>query len=570
MQEINQRLGQKPPSLSLSSSSHAVNQKEGELKPAANFPALSLRIGSWKMQSQNEGQLVVKFYFKKRRRLAWEILDKNVMRKMEIMWSDISTIRATPIIKPRFLHIKLERPPQFFREKDPQPRKPARWVADSDFTTDIQASLVRCHRLEFDSRVLSKLLRSDSSLFHFSKERFFSDGANPYFQEFEFKNLSHQCVDDSGTRPHADNSRLQQRAFSSNDAIHRSHNFAPPMAISDSTAPLFDEPPPAGAGDNHRALYSGSSCAANNNTMMAFSDELYAYTDFPERKNQTIPGVLPKLFHDDLFDSDVAQRNQECGVFAGEVNPSKLGCLGPDSLAALPCNPSMNLGARNLHAAEMPMETSVNPYTVMIPGNCVEHPMANGGMPYALPLIDPYLIELGCGNLMDGRIPMEIPTNPCALMVSGDRVEHPMATGGILNARPLIEPSLMELCHGKQAAGGTPTEISSNPSTMTIPRFCVEHPTSNGGMLYVLPFIGPSSMESGSRSQGASAIPTEISTIALPVKPELLNGRAINCLLPSAYSENLGIVLQQTGNYESWYEPFAVASNPSSDDYKVS
>lgn len=43
--------------------------------------------------SRNEGDLVAKCYFAKRK-LVWEFLEKGLKSKIEIQWSDILSLRA--------------------------------------------------------------------------------------------------------------------------------------------------------------------------------------------------------------------------------------------------------------------------------------------------------------------------------------------------------------------------------------------------------------------------------------------------------------------------------------------
>lgn len=49
------------------------------------------KFGQWK--SKNEGDLVVKFYYRKKK-LVWEFLDGSLKKKLEIPWSQISAINA--------------------------------------------------------------------------------------------------------------------------------------------------------------------------------------------------------------------------------------------------------------------------------------------------------------------------------------------------------------------------------------------------------------------------------------------------------------------------------------------
>ncbi|XP_043707425.1 uncharacterized protein LOC122656828 isoform X2 [Telopea speciosissima] len=143
----------------------------GKLK-ASNFSASLLRIGSWARTSRYEGELVVKFYYAKRK-LVWEVLEGGLKSKIEVPWSDISSLKASCTTIPQTLEIELMRVPHFFREKNPQPRKHTQWKATMDFTGG-QASTFRRHFLQFPQGTLlkhyEKLLQLDNRLFSLSKK----------------------------------------------------------------------------------------------------------------------------------------------------------------------------------------------------------------------------------------------------------------------------------------------------------------------------------------------------------------------------------------------------------------
>lgn len=150
---------------------------------ASNFPALVLRIGSWERISRYEGDLVAKCYYAKRK-LVWEVLEGGLKSKIEVQWSDIISLKASfPDNEPGTLEIEVSRPPLFFRETDPQPRKHTVWQATSDFTGG-QASICRRHLLQFAQGILErhyeKLLQCDHRLNLLSKERIMG-GNSPYF-----------------------------------------------------------------------------------------------------------------------------------------------------------------------------------------------------------------------------------------------------------------------------------------------------------------------------------------------------------------------------------------------------
>ncbi|XP_059652302.1 uncharacterized protein LOC132299599 [Cornus florida] len=152
------------------SSGHFVSQPK-----ASNLPASFLKIGSWNRIARNEGDLVAKWYYAKRK-LVWEILGNGLKSKIEIQWENISAIRATiRADEPGILEIELNHPPLFFRETDPQPRKHTIWQQASDFTGG-EAPKCRRHYVEFPPNTLDrhyqKLLQWDKRLFMLSLEPF--------------------------------------------------------------------------------------------------------------------------------------------------------------------------------------------------------------------------------------------------------------------------------------------------------------------------------------------------------------------------------------------------------------
>ncbi|OVA19895.1 hypothetical protein BVC80_233g49 [Macleaya cordata] len=151
-----------------------TQQINGKMK-ASNFSASFLQIGSWERVSRHDGDLVAKCYFAKRKFL-WEILDGGLKNKIEVMWSDIASLRATCKDNgPQTLEIELLRQPLFFRETNPQPRKHTLWKATSDFTGG-QASIFRRHKMQFPQGTLQKhyerLLQLDNGLALLSKKPF--------------------------------------------------------------------------------------------------------------------------------------------------------------------------------------------------------------------------------------------------------------------------------------------------------------------------------------------------------------------------------------------------------------
>ncbi|XP_057463574.1 uncharacterized protein LOC130753485 isoform X1 [Actinidia eriantha] len=122
---------------------------------ASNFPALLLKIGHWEYVSGYEGDLVGKCYYAKHK-LVWEILEGGLKSKIEIQWSDIAALKADFLDNgPGTLTVTLARPPLFFKETNPQPRKHTLWQASADFT-DGQASIHRQHFLQCTQGLLNK------------------------------------------------------------------------------------------------------------------------------------------------------------------------------------------------------------------------------------------------------------------------------------------------------------------------------------------------------------------------------------------------------------------------------
>ncbi|OVA16801.1 hypothetical protein BVC80_1543g259 [Macleaya cordata] len=142
------------------------------------------RIRLMGSNQQNEGELVAKCYYAKRK-LVWEVLDKGLKSKIEIQWSDISAIRAVfPENGPGILEIELSTAPLFFKEMNPQPRKHTLWQTATDFTGG-QAPTYRRHYLHFPEGTLEKhyqkLLQCDNRLFMLSQRPFPSSNSQ-FFQ----------------------------------------------------------------------------------------------------------------------------------------------------------------------------------------------------------------------------------------------------------------------------------------------------------------------------------------------------------------------------------------------------
>ncbi|XP_042415549.1 uncharacterized protein LOC122004780 [Zingiber officinale] len=140
---------------------------------ASLFHASLLRVGTWKFVTRYEGDLVAKCYFAKCK-LLWEFLESGLKSKIEFHWSDITAIKAVFFDGGHgALDIVLARPPLFFREIDPQPRKHIQWQATQDFTNG-QAHIHRGHILQCPQTSLSKnfekLINCDPHLKLFSQQ----------------------------------------------------------------------------------------------------------------------------------------------------------------------------------------------------------------------------------------------------------------------------------------------------------------------------------------------------------------------------------------------------------------
>ncbi|KAF7107276.1 hypothetical protein CFC21_107923 [Triticum aestivum] len=180
---IQMRLSQANSDAGQSTTDNAEPSKKKDLKSgtssaserlkASNFPASVLKIGTWKYTSKYEGDLVAKCYFAKHK-LVWEVLEGGLKSKIEIQWSDITALKVTlPEVGDGSLDVMLARPPLFFKETDPQPRKHTLWQATSDFTRG-QASMNRHHFLQCPTTSLGKnfekLVQCDQRLHQLSQQ----------------------------------------------------------------------------------------------------------------------------------------------------------------------------------------------------------------------------------------------------------------------------------------------------------------------------------------------------------------------------------------------------------------
>ena len=99
---------------------------DGKLK-ASTINATRLLIGDWQRICRYEGDVVFKCYYAKQK-LVWEVLEAGLKSKVEIHWLDITSLRAYLIEgQPSSLEVYLSKPPAFFKESNPQPRKHTLW-----------------------------------------------------------------------------------------------------------------------------------------------------------------------------------------------------------------------------------------------------------------------------------------------------------------------------------------------------------------------------------------------------------------------------------------------------------
>ncbi|PIN12668.1 hypothetical protein CDL12_14708 [Handroanthus impetiginosus] len=191
---------------------------------ASNFPIKCVKIGAWQRISRYDGELVAKFYYAKQK-IIWEFIDGPLKSKIEILWSDISAIKA--ILhdnQPGVLALELSNRPTFFKEVDPQPRKHSVWKPWIDFTGN-HASISRRHCGYFAPKVLDrhyeKLLECDPRLFELNQQPFPSS-QSPFFNSLRVRaprNIPHnsnnlgQGVSPVMQHPNLNPTRRAARAF---------------------------------------------------------------------------------------------------------------------------------------------------------------------------------------------------------------------------------------------------------------------------------------------------------------------------------------------------------------------
>ncbi|GJT13934.1 hypothetical protein Tco_0860976 [Tanacetum coccineum] len=152
---IDQQVEESPIGLSLSKSTPVVNQsqtsnkqkrkkeliasEESKLK-AVNFSATSIQIGHWVKEAKNAGDVVVKFYYGKKK-LVWEFLYGSLKKKMEIQWSQVSAIKTFDDEHLNgYLVLELSEPPEFSEEYDFTAKTHTKWRKTGDDFTGGQAS----------------------------------------------------------------------------------------------------------------------------------------------------------------------------------------------------------------------------------------------------------------------------------------------------------------------------------------------------------------------------------------------------------------------------------------------
>ncbi|CAN6575793.1 unnamed protein product [Malus baccata var. baccata] len=222
---------------------------EKERLKASNFNASFIRIGSWQRVAHNEGDLVAKYYYAKRK-LVWEILDQGLKSKIEVQWSNILAMRA--VIKenePGILEIELNQPPTFHRESDPQPRKHTMWNVASDFTNG-QALIHRRHYAQFPPGALDKhykkLIQCENRFLEMSQRPFPSQRSAYFLSDFhngiaEFSSNFDRHGAEIPSNLQLPFSPCVQTRFDPTQQVQTYEQPKPTLRIEDSTSPISDE-----------------------------------------------------------------------------------------------------------------------------------------------------------------------------------------------------------------------------------------------------------------------------------------------------------------------------------------
>lgn len=137
-----------------------------KLRPIS-FPATVYSIGSWRVESEVSGDLLVRFYYSKRQ-IILEFMDGGISFRMEIGFDDVSMIGRARINDQYVgLALELSRPPHFLLEVDPQPRMSSIWTDYEDFTNGEASAqkriVVTCPKVNI-ARYLEKLKQSDDGI----------------------------------------------------------------------------------------------------------------------------------------------------------------------------------------------------------------------------------------------------------------------------------------------------------------------------------------------------------------------------------------------------------------------
>ncbi|GAM29017.1 hypothetical protein SAMD00019534_121930 [Acytostelium subglobosum LB1] len=159
-----------------------------KLKPA-NFPASKLIIGKWEVSATLPTEITVKFYFTKKQ-IVWELFRGTLKSKIVICFTDITAMVVESLNDESVtMTVEISKPPKFYKEINPQPKKNTMWGPSADFTRDCQGSTYRRHTLHIKRSALvknlEKLRQSDQKLRNllmsnrFTTNDIFLPGENP-------------------------------------------------------------------------------------------------------------------------------------------------------------------------------------------------------------------------------------------------------------------------------------------------------------------------------------------------------------------------------------------------------
>ncbi|CAH2054933.1 unnamed protein product [Thlaspi arvense] len=202
-----------------------------EKPKAMNFPISKITIGEWTSVMIFPDDLKAKFYFAKKK-LMWEVLDSvetethvaKLKRKIEILWTDVLSFRATfhSHDETGTLEVELGKRPTFFMETNPQAGKHTQWKQmDQDFTQDQSASRCRRHTLHFAPGVLQKnlekLVSGDSFWSNLAKVTFPTLPQSIYF-DIGYGNSNNNNSNSSSPYGHG-----QTLSFNANNGLLHHH-----------------------------------------------------------------------------------------------------------------------------------------------------------------------------------------------------------------------------------------------------------------------------------------------------------------------------------------------------------